>query len=172
MRAGEGAGKNPRGTTSAGNGEIMPAESLPLLKIVKAHERIELPQYESEGAAGMDLRAFLDCDVTIPSLGRVKIPTGLKLEIPAGYEAQVRPRSGLAARSGLTVLNSPGTIDSDYRGELEIILINLGSGDVIIKDGERVAQLVVSPVCRARFVETDELAQSQRGSGGFGSTGV
>jgi dUTP pyrophosphatase len=150
----------------------MPAESRPLLKIVKAHERIELPQYESEGASGMDVRAFLDCDVSIPSLGRVKIPTGLRLEIPPGYEAQVRPRSGLAVKSGLTVLNSPGTIDSDYRGELEIILINLGADDVTVRDGDRIAQLVVSPVCCARLVETDELAQSQRGSAGFGSTGV
>ena len=150
----------------------MPTESRPLLKIVKAHERIELPQYESEGAAGMDLRAFLDCEVTIPSLGRAKVPTGLRLEIPPGYEAQVRPRSGLAVKSGLTVLNSPGTIDSDYRGELEIILINLGKDDVIVRDGERIAQLVVAPVCRARLVEADELAQSHRGISGFGSTGV
>ena len=150
----------------------MPAESRPLLKIVKAHQRIELPQYESEGAAGMDLRAFLDSDVAIPSLGRAKIPTGLRLEIPAGFEAQVRPRSGLAVRSGLTVLNSPGTIDSDYRGELEIILINLGRDEAVVRDGERIAQLVVAPVCRARLLETDELAHSQRGSGGFGSTGV
>jgi len=149
----------------------MPAGS-PLLKIVKAHKRIELPRYESEGAAGMDLRAFLETDVTIPSLGRAVIPTGLKLEIPFGYEGQVRPRSGMAVKSGLTVLNSPGTIDSDYRGELGIILINLGAADVTVKDGERIAQLVIAPVCKAQVVETDELAQSHRGSAGFGSTGV
>jgi dUTP pyrophosphatase len=120
----------------------------------------------------MDLRAFLEADVTIPPLGRAKIPTGLKLEIPEGYEAQVRPRSGLAIKTGLTVLNSPGTIDSDYRGELEIILINLGADNVIIKDGERIAQLVTAPVCKARLVEVKILAETRRGSGGFGSTGV
>ena len=144
----------------------------PPVKILKAHKRIELPRYESEGAAGMDLRAFLDSDVVIPPLGRVKIPTGLKVELPVGYEAQIRPRSGLAIKSGLTVLNSPGTIDSDYRGELEIILINLSAEDVTIKDGDRIAQLVAAPVCRAVLIEADELAATGRGSGGFGSTGV
>jgi dUTP pyrophosphatase len=144
----------------------------PRIKVVKADERIELPSYESEGSAGMDLRAFLEADVTIPPLGRAKIPTGLRLEIPEGYEAQVRPRSGLAVKTGLTVLNSPGTIDSDYRGELEIILINLGADNVVIKDGERIAQLVTAPVCRARLVEAGTLAETRRGSGGFGSTGV
>ena len=144
----------------------------PLINVVKAHQRVELPRYESEGAAGMDLRAFLDADVTIPPLGRVKIPTGLRFEIPVGFEAQVRPRSGLSIKSGLTVLNSPGTIDSDYRGELEIILINLGAENVTVKDGDRVAQLVVAPVSRARLAEADSLADTQRGSGGFGSTGV
>jgi len=143
-----------------------------LIKVVKAHPRIALPQYESGGAAGMDLRAFLDSDVTVPPLGRAKIPTGLRLEIPAGYEAQVRPRSGLAVNSGLTVLNSPGTIDSDYRGELEVILINLGAQSVIIKDGQRIAQLVAAPVCRALIEEADTLEETQRGSGGFGSTGT
>jgi len=143
-----------------------------LLKIVKLHPRVELPQYESEGAAGMDLRAFLDEDVSIPPLGRVKVPTGLKIEIPQGFEAQVRPRSGLALKHGLTVLNSPGTIDCDYRGDLEIILINLGSQNVIIKDGERIAQLVVAPVCRVQAVEVQALTASQRGSAGFGSTGA
>ena len=158
----------------------MPAERRPaegglkevFLKILKAHERIELPRYESEGAAGMDLRAFLDADVVVHPLGRVKIPTGLRLELPAGYEAQVRPRSGLAIKSGLTVLNSPGTIDSDYRGELEIILVNLGAEDVTIKDGDRIAQLVVAPVCRAVLTEAEALAATGRGSAGFGSTGV
>jgi len=143
-----------------------------LLKVLKTQKDIELPRYESEGAAGMDLRAFLETDVTVAPLGRVKIPTGLKIEIPVGFEAQVRPRSGLAFKTGLTVLNSPGTIDSDYRGELEIILVNLGSQDVTIKNGERIAQLVVSPVCRARIIEADTLACTKRGDGGFGSTGV
>jgi dUTP pyrophosphatase len=142
------------------------------LKILKIHPRITLPQYESEGAAGMDLRAFLDSDVIIQSLCRAKISTGLKIELPAGYEAQVRPRSGLAVKSGLTVLNSPGTIDSDYRGEIEIILINLGKEDVVIKDGQRIAQLVIAPVCRAGIEETFALEISARGGAGFGSTGV
>jgi len=166
------AGTSVRGTTvRAGNGDNMP-ESRPLLKMVKAHPRVELPQYQSEGAAGLDLRAFLDADVVVPSLGRVKIPTGLRLEIPAGFEGQVRPRSGLAIKTGLTVLNSPGTVDSDYRGDLEIILVNLGADDVTIKDGERIAQLVVSPVCHAQIAAVEELSASRRGSAGFGSTGV
>ena len=144
----------------------------PLIKVVKAHRRIELPEYESEGAAGIDLRAFLDSDVVIPPLGRAKIPTGLRFEIPAGFEAQVRPRSGLAIKFGITVLNSPGTIDSDYRGEVEVILVNLSEKDVTVKDGERIAQLVTAPVCRSRLVQTDTLAGTIRGGGGFGSTGV
>ncbi|MCL2764156.1 MAG: dUTP diphosphatase [Treponema sp.] len=144
----------------------------PLLKILKAHPRVALPQYESECAAGMDLRAFLESDVLIPPLGRVKIPTGLRMEIPPGYEAQIRPRSGLAVNMGLTVLNSPGTIDSDYRGDIEVILVNLSSSDVIIKDRERIAQLVVSAVSRAEIIESGSLSESERGICGFGSTGV
>jgi len=144
----------------------------PLIKVVKAHPRVTLPQYESKGASGMDLRAFLDSDVTIPPLGRMKIPTGLKIEIPDGYEAQVRPRSGLAVKSGLTILNSPGTIDSDYRGELEVILVNLGVENVVIKDGHRIAQLVTAPVCRVIIEEADTLEETKRGGAGFGSTGV
>ena len=146
--------------------------SPPALKVVKTDPRVSLPQYESEGAAGMDLRAFLASDVTLPPLGRAKIPTGLKIEIPAGFEGQVRPRSGLALRSGLTVLNSPGTVDSDYRGDLEVILINLGAETVTIKDGERIAQLVIAPVCRARLEAAETLSATDRGSGGFGSTGM
>jgi len=143
-----------------------------LVKVVKNAPRAALPQYESKGAAGMDLRAFLDADISIPPLGRVKIPTGLKIEIPEGYEGQVRPRSGLAIKKGLTVLNSPGTIDSDYRGDLDIILINLGSDDIIIKDGERIAQLVIAPVCKANIAEVNVLSETARGGGGFGSTGA
>jgi dUTP pyrophosphatase len=142
------------------------------VKFLKTDPRVILPRYESEGASGMDLRAFINSDISIPPLGRVKIPTGLKIEIPCGMEAQVRPRSGLALKTGLTVLNTPGTIDSDYRGDLEIILINLSGSDVTIKDGERIAQLVIAPVCRAEITETDVLSPSGRGSGGFGSTGV
>ena len=142
------------------------------VKFVKTHERIVLPQYESDGAAGMDLRAFLNTDILIKPFGRKKIPTGLKIELPQGYEAQVRPRSGLAIKTGLTVLNSPGTVDSDYRGDLEIILINLGAEDVTIKDGDRIAQLIIAPVCRACIEQADILSPSCRGSAGFGSTGV
>ena len=143
-----------------------------LVNIVKSHSRIENPKYESENAAGMDLRAFLDSAVILPPLGRVKIPTGIKIELPQGYEAQVRPRSGLAIKTGLTVLNSPGTIDADYRGDIEIILINLGEMDVTINDGERIAQLVITPVSRAKIMEVEKLSPSQRGSAGFGSTGI
>jgi len=143
-----------------------------VLKVLKTDPRIVLPKYESEGASGMDLRAFLDDDARIPPLGRVKVPTGLRIELPEGYEAQVRPRSGLAAKQGLTVLNSPGTIDCDYRGDIEIIIINLGSDDAIIKNGDRIAQLVIAPVIRAEIEETDSLSVSLRGSGGFGSTNI
>jgi dUTP pyrophosphatase len=142
------------------------------LRIVKKDPRVDLPQYESEGAAGLDIRAFLDSELVIPPLGRAQISTGLFLEIPLGFEAQVRPRSGLAARRGVTVLNSPGTIDSDYRGELKIILINLGAEPFAVQNGDRIAQLVVSPVCRASVGEAESLSATKRGSGGFGSTGV
>ena len=137
----------------------------------KKDGRVELPRYESSGAAGMDLKAFIDTDVTIPPLGRAKIPTGLFIEVPAGYEAQVRPRSGLASRHGVTILNAPGTVDSDYRGELEVILVNLGPEPFKLKNGDRIAQLVISPVTRASLCETDSLTDTERGSGGFGSTG-
>jgi dUTP pyrophosphatase len=169
---GEGEGRSAQGTTAAKPIKGTVGLSEPLVKITKARQRIRLPQYESEGAAGMDLRAFLDAELTIPSLGRVKIPTGLKIELPPGFEAQIRPRSGLAINFGLTVLNSPGTIDSDYRGELEVILINLSAQDVTIKDGDRIAQLVVAPVCRASLLEAETLKSTRRGSGGFGSTGA
>lgn len=120
----------------------------------------------------MDIRAFLEQGVCISPLERVRIPTGLIFEIPPGYEAQVRPRSGLAWRHGITVLNAPGTIDSDYRGALEIMLINLGSEPFTIRNGDRIAQLVIAPVSRAVLKETDSVSVSIRGTGGFGSTGV
>jgi len=120
----------------------------------------------------MDLRAFLDKEITIAPLGRARIPTGLYLEIPLGYEAQVRPRSGLAIHSGITVLNTPGTIDSDYRGELGVILINLGSGPFTVKSGDRIAQMVISPVVRVTICEAEFLSETERGTGGFGSTGI
>jgi dUTP pyrophosphatase len=119
----------------------------------------------------MDLKAFIDAEVTIPPLGRAKVPTGLFIEVPRGYEAQVRPRSGLAARHGVTTLNSPGTIDSDYRGEIHVILVNLGAEPFTLKDGDRIAQMVISPVARASLIEAASLSETERGSGGFGSTG-
>ena len=154
------------------NGEGVPVVGPLVVKIARADPRIPLPRYESEGAAGMDIRAFLAEDAAIPPLGRVKIPTGLKIEIPPGFEAQIRPRSGLAIRSGVTVLNSPGTIDSDYRGEVEIILVNLGREPVAIKNGDRIAQMVITPVTQALITETVSLSETKRGSGGFGSTGM
>jgi dUTP pyrophosphatase len=144
----------------------------PVVRMVKKDPGLSLPQYESEGAAGMDIRAFLGEAVTIPPLGRARISTGLMPEIPAGYEAQVRPRSGLAAKFGVTVLNSPGTIDSDYRGELQIILVNLGSETFTVQNGDRIAQLVIAPVSRAIVEEASALEETKRGSGGFGSTGI
>ena len=146
-------------------------ESAPILRIRKKDERVELPAYESPGAVGLDLKAFIEADVTIPSMGRAKIPTGLYLEIPQGYEAQVRPRSGLAIRFGVTVLNAPGTIDPDYRGELEVILINLGAEAYTVKCGDRIAQMLISPVIRPELLEAEFLSDTERGSGGFGSTG-
>jgi len=120
----------------------------------------------------MDIRAFINGDLIIPPLGRAKIPTGLFLEIEKGYEGQVRPRSGLAALQGVTVLNSPGTIDSDYRGELEVILINLGDKPFTVKNSDRIAQMVISPVIRAAVKEAETLSETERGTGGFGSTGM
>ena len=146
--------------------------SAPVLKIKKKDARIELPRYESSGAAGMDLRACLTGEISIPPLGREKIPTGLFMEIPAGYEAQIRPRSGLSIRSGITLLNAPGTIDSDYRGEVEIILVNLGNESFTVKNGDRIAQMIISPVIRPVISETDLLSETGRGTGGFGSTGI
>jgi dUTP pyrophosphatase len=144
----------------------------PLLRVKKAAAGLPLPEYESSGAAGMDLRAFLEFDITIPPLGRARIPTGLFVEVPDGYEAQVRPRSGLAYNNGVTVLNSPGTIDSDYRGEVGVLLINLGAEPFTVKNGERIAQMVISPVIRAQVSEAEFLTETIRGSGGYGSTGI
>jgi dUTP pyrophosphatase len=145
---------------------------MPPVKVFRKDPAARLPEYATGEAAGADLRARLSEPVIVPPLGRARIPTGLALEIPPGYEGQVRPRSGLAFRYGVTVLNSPGTIDSDYRGELGVILINLGNEDFTVNDGDRVAQLVIAPVCGALFEETDGLSETNRGSGGFGSTGV
>ena len=131
-----------------------------------------LPEYATALAAGMDVRADNPEAIVIEPLGRAIVPTGLFLEIPAGYEVQVRPRSGLAARSGLTVLNSPGTIDDDYRGELKVIMVNLSSEPFEVKRGERIAQIVLARHERIEWEPTDELSASDRGEGGFGSTGT
>jgi dUTP pyrophosphatase len=130
---------------------------------------LELPRYETDGAAGMDLRA--DEPFALAPGERRVVPTGLALELPPGYEGQVRPRSGLAARSGIALVNAPGTVDSDYRGEVKVIVVNLGQEPVSFARGDRIAQLVVAPVARARIELVDELPDSARGAGGFGSTG-
>ncbi len=131
-----------------------------------------VPQYQSEGASGADLKARLDRDVVLAPGSRALIPTGLRLQIPRGLEAQVRPRSGLAARHGISVLNSPGTIDSDYRGEVQVILVNLGQEEFRVRSGDRIAQIVFSPVVRVAFRREASVDETARGSGGFGSTGV
>ena len=130
-----------------------------------------LPSYQTNGSAGMDLRAHLEKDIVLKPLERSIIPTGLFMALPLGYEAQVRPRSGLAAKYGLTVLNSPGTIDADYRGEIGVILVNISNTDFTVKNGERVAQLVISKHARGEWVSVQNLLDTSRGSSGFGSTG-
>ena len=134
--------------------------------------RHSLPSYETIQAAGMDLRANIENEITLGSLERALVPTGLFIALPVGTEAQVRPRSGLAAKQGVTVLNSPGTIDADYRGEIKVILVNLSHVPVRIQDGDRIAQLVVAKHERAAWVEVEILSDTDRGTGGFGSTGL
>lgn len=133
---------------------------------------LDLPAYATDGAAGMDVQAAIQEDIILAPGQRMAVPTGLAMAIPPGFEVQVRPRSGLALRHGLTVANSPGTIDSDYRGEVKVILVNLGQEGVAVTRGMRIAQLVVAPVSRAALVISDNLDSTDRGSGGFGSTGV
>ena len=130
-----------------------------------------LPFYATSASAGMDLRANLDSPIVLRSLERNLVATGLFIELPVGYEAQIRPRSGLAFKNGLTVLNSPGTIDSDYRGEVKVILVNLSKEDFTINDGERIAQMIIAKHEQAEWIEVEELLESERGAGGFGSTG-
>lgn len=132
----------------------------------------QLPAYETPASAGVDLRADIDQNIVLKPLGRAVVKTGLFVELPIGYEAQVRPRSGLAAKHGITVLNSPGTIDADYRGEIGVILTNLSNTDFEIKNGDRIAQMVIAKHERVHFKEVNELTDSARGAGGFGSTGV
>ena len=132
----------------------------------------ELPNYETIASAGMDLRANITESITLKSLERALVKTGLFIEVPIGFEAQVRPRSGLAFKKGITVLNSPGTVDADYRGEIGVILVNLSNEDFVIENGERIAQLIIAKHERAEWLEVAELSETARGEGGFGSTGV
>lgn len=148
----------------------MSNHSLPIPTLAK-DEKL-LPEYASLGAAGADLRAFLEEDLVILPGTSALIPTGIRLAIPEGYEIQVRPRSGLALKNQITVLNTPGTIDSDYRGEIGVILINHGKEDFIVRHGMRVAQMVLAPFVRANFILSPELVSTERGGGGFGHTGV
>lgn len=140
------------------------------IKIINKSEH-QLPEYETGSSAGMDLRANITEAVILKPLARAIIKTGLFIELPAGFEAQVRPRSGLAAKHGLTVLNSPGTVDADYRGEIGVILVNLSNTDFKIENGERIAQLVIAKHERATWLEVEQLNETSRGEGGFGSTG-
>lgn len=142
------------------------------VKVLPHGEGLPLPAYQTPGSAGMDLRAALHEPLVLPSLGRAAVPTGLAVAIPGGFEGQVRPRSGLALRLGLSMPNSPGTIDSDYRGELKVLVVNLSREDIIIERGMRIAQLVICAVAQAHVHPVVELDSTERGVGGFGSTGI
>lgn len=135
------------------------------------HFKGELPKYESAGASGLDVRAQIDQPIVLKPMERVLVPTGLTFEIPVGFEIQARPRSGWAAKHGLTLMNTPGTIDADYRGEIKVILVNLGTETVTINDQDRCAQLVICPIIQATFELATDLSSTERGAGGFGSTG-
>ena len=140
--------------------------------IKRLSKNISLPKYETEGSSGMDLAANIEKEIRIDPGKSAIIPTGLAVSIPKGYEIQIRPRSGLAAKSKITVLNTPGTIDADYRGEIKVILINLGDKSFLIEKGSRIAQMIVCPVAQVKIQEVDNLSKTNRGKGGFGSTGV
>lgn len=140
------------------------------IKIVNSSKH-PLPSYETLASAGMDLRANLETAVRLGSLERTLIPTGLFIELPMGFEAQIRPRSGMALKKGISLVNSPGTIDADYRGEIKLIVINLSGTEVVIEDGERIAQMVIARHEQAEWLEVDELEETSRGAGGFGHTG-
>ena len=150
----------------------METEKKVKIYVQKTSEKTAFPSYMTPGSSGLDLRASIEEPMTLEPFERKLISTGLKLAIPQGYEGQVRPRSGLALKHGITTLNSPGTIDSDYRGEVKVLLINLGSAPVVINSGDRIAQLVIAPVVQAELEEVDELDDTSRGEGGFGHTGV
>jgi dUTP pyrophosphatase len=141
------------------------------IKIINKSQHA-LPNYETIASAGMDLRANLESPIVLKPLERAIVKTGLFIELPIGYEAQVRPRSGLAAKKGITVLNSPGTVDADYRGEIGVILVNLSTEEFVIENGERIAQLIIAKHERAEWIEVTELSETSRGEGGFGSTGI
>ncbi|WP_176083612.1 dUTP diphosphatase [Martelella sp. HB161492] len=149
-------------------------DDLPALKLKRLDNAagIDPPAYETSGSAGMDIRAAIDEPLTLAPGARALVPTGFVFEIPEGFEAQVRPRSGLAIKNGITCLNSPGTIDSDYRGEVKVILINHGDADFVIERGMRIAQIVIAPVTQLKIALVSDVTDTQRGSGGFGSTGV
>ena len=140
------------------------------IKIIN-NSRHALPAYETAGSAGMDLRANINSPIELKTLQRFLVPTGLFIELPVGYEAQIRPRSGLAAKNGITVLNAPGTVDADYRGEIKVILVNLSAENFTIRDGDRIAQMIISKHERVEWEISGELMNSERGAGGFGSTG-
>jgi dUTP pyrophosphatase len=145
---------------------------VPVVKIQRMRSNSPAaPRYQSEAAAGFDLAADLDAALTLASLERAAIPSGIAVEIPLGFEGQVRARSGRALAEGLALVNAPGTIDADYRGEIKVIVINLGAAPIVIRPGDRIAQLVIAPVARAQLIEVDELENSARGAGGFGHTG-
>lgn len=139
---------------------------------IKIVSEDKVPTYATEQSAGVDLRACIDGTIVIPPLDRRLIPTGVRIALPEGYEAQIRPRSGMALKHGITVLNTPGTIDADYRGEIGVILINLSDKDVIIEDCERIAQMVITKYSKAEFIEVETLEETERGNGGFGHTGT
>jgi dUTP pyrophosphatase len=144
----------------------------PTIKIKRLREhQLPVPAYQTDLAAGMDLMADVKAPFVLSPLERVAVPTGFAIEIPPGFEGQVRPRSGLAFKEGVTVVNAPGTIDADYRGEIKVLLVNLGQGNAEIHPGDRIAQLVIAPVVRAQIVETKDLEDTARGAGGFGHTG-
>ncbi len=167
------ARREDRGRSGARPGRPWPAKAAPIVKIkrVRKSSSLAMPAYESEHAAGVDLRADLEHALLLAPGERAAVGSGIALEIPAGYEGQVRPRSGRAINEGLTVINAPGTVDADYRGEVKVLLINLGDRTVEIKPGDRIAQLVLAPVVRARLIEVKDLSESSRGEGGFGHTG-
>lgn len=140
------------------------------IKIINKSQH-PLPEYATPYSAGVDLRANIEASITLKPLERAMVPTGLYLELPQGYEAQIRPRSGLAAKHGLTVLNSPGTIDADYRGEIRVILVNLSNEEFVINNGERICQMVIAQHAQVEWIEVDAISETERGAGGFGHTG-